>query len=458
MGRVITAASAALALTAPGQTAAMSVFVDPLIDSLGLSRTAVSTAYMFGSLSGALLMPFLGRLIDRFGPRRIMAGIGVCFGLVLLAASAVTGIVGLTAAFIGVRVGGQGALNLVATTTVAVYVHHRRGFAMGVTSAVGTAGISLAPVLLEHLIGRFGWREVWALEGLAVLVLVLLAALLALPRTPASTAAPDAENRAAPEEDDTETAPPGQQRPLVDWTLGEAIRTGMFWVVALGVGVCSLISTALNFHQVSLLGERGLSAAEAAATFVPQTLAGLAASFLLGWLADHVADRVLITAMMVVMAAATAGAGWVHPGWTAVAYGMALGICNNGLRTLEAVAFPRCFGLRHIGAIRGVVHSVTVGASAFGPVMLATGRSWTVSYQPVLLALCLLPLAVVIAAVIVTPPPPESIPRSNRSRTRATCSRSGAPVRWARKPVLSGGSSGSSSETRDPEPSSARHR
>ncbi|MDR7304266.1 MFS transporter [Haloactinomyces albus] len=179
----------------------------------------------------------------------------------------------------------------------------------------------------------------------------------------------------------------------------------MFWVVACGVGVCSLVSTALNFHQVSLLGERGLTAAEAAATFIPQTLAGLAASFLLGWLADHVADRVLIIATMIVLAAATAGAGWVHPGWTAAVYGLALGVCNNGVRTLEAVAFPRCFGLRHLGAIRGVVHSVTVGASAFGPVILALGRSWTVSYRPVLLALCLLPVAVVVAATVISPPP-----------------------------------------------------
>ncbi|MDR7304265.1 MFS transporter [Haloactinomyces albus] len=186
--RVITSASVALALTAPGQTAAMSVFVDPLIETLGLPRTTVSAAYMVGSLSGAVVMPFLGRLIDRFGPRRVMGAIGVCFGLILLAASAVTELVGLTAAFIGIRVGGQGALNLVATTAVAVYVHHRRGFAMGVTSAIGTAGISLAPVLLESLITDLGWREVWALEGVAVLVLVGLAALFVLPRKP--TAAP----------------------------------------------------------------------------------------------------------------------------------------------------------------------------------------------------------------------------------------------------------------------------
>ncbi|MFC7344760.1 MFS transporter [Saccharopolyspora griseoalba] len=390
-------ASVALALTAPGQTAAMSVFIDPLIRELGISRTVVSTAYMFGSLSGALVMPFLGRLIDRHGPRRVMIAIGACFGAILIVASGVTEVFGLTAAFIGLRVGGQGALNLVATTTVAIYVHRRRGFAIGLSSAIGTAGISLAPVLLERLIVELGWREVWVLEGVVVLALVVPLALFLLPKVP-----PDPPREPAPELGGKRAA----QLPEVDWTLREALRTGMFWTVAGGVGACSLVGTALTFHLVSLLGERGLSPAEAAATFIPQTLAGLIASFALGWAADHIGDRLLIISTMVVLAGATLGAGWLHPGWTTVAYGLALGTCMNGVRTLEAVAFPRCFGLRHLGSIRGAVHSMTVGASSLGPLALALGRSMADSYRPALLVLCLLPAAVMLAGAIVEHPPP----------------------------------------------------
>ncbi|GAA2364097.1 MFS transporter [Saccharopolyspora halophila] len=395
--RVVIAASIALALTAPGQTAAMSVFIDPLIRDLGISRTVVSTAYMCGSLAGAVLMPFLGRLIDRYGPRRVMIAVGACFAAVLVVSATVTELFGLTAAFIGLRVGGQGALNLVATTTVAIYVHRRRGFAIGLSSAIGTAGISLAPVLLERLIADLGWRDVWVIEGVVVLCLVVPAALFLLPRTPP----------APPREPADEVAPKhAAGLPEVDWTLREALRTGMFWTVAGGVGACSLVGTALTFHLVSLLGERGLSPAEAAATFVPQTLAGLVASFALGWAADHIGDRSLIIGTMLVLAAATAGAGWVQPGWTAVAYRLALGTCMNGVRTLEAVAFPRCFGLKHLGSIRGTVHSMTVGASSLGPLALAVGRSMADGYRPALLALCLLPALVVLAGLIVRHPPP----------------------------------------------------
>lgn len=400
--RVVTAASVALALTAPGQTAAVSVFVDPLIADLGVSRSAVSTAYLLGTLSGVAVMPLLGRLIDRFGPRYLMAVVAAGFGAILVAASAVGEIVGLTAAFVGIRMGGQGALNLVATTTVACYVYRRRGLAVGLVSALGASGISLAPIALERLVAHWGWRAVWVAEGCAVCALVIPAALIVLPR----------HRPPRPDHLGGGADPARDALPAVDATVGQAMRSGMFWVVTSGVGVSALITTGLNFQQLSLLGESGLSPTQAAATFLPQTVAGLLAAFTLGWLADRHSDRILIISMMVVLAAGTLGAGWLTPGLTAILYGMALGACSNGIRTVEAVAFPRCFGVAHLGAIRGVVHAVTVGASAFGPVALAVGRDHATSYRPVLLALTVLPVAVIVAAALVHTPPPPLAPRS----------------------------------------------
>ncbi|MCX4393221.1 MULTISPECIES: MFS transporter [Streptomyces] len=401
MVRIVTITSIAFGLTAPGQTTAVSAFVDPLIQDLGVSRSAVSTAYLIGSVSGAFVMPFLGRLIDRFGPRALMAGVALCFGGVLIASSLIAGVPSLTMAFIGMRVGGQGALSLVATTAVAIYIERRRGLAMGLTSAVGTAIISLTPLALERMIQYQGWRTALVLEGLAVLLLVVPAALFLPPRPQSGTNSSEAEG-AAPAGEEVEAK--ADEAELTDLTLRQALHTGVFWVVALGVGVCSLIGTGLNFQQVSLLGERGLSATEAAATFLPQMVAGLAATLALGWLADRVSDRFLIISVMLILAALTAGAGWVQPGISVLGYSLALGAVGHGVRTLEAVVFPRCFGVRHLGAIRGVVHSVTVGASAFGPLALAYGRGLASSYRPVLLVLTVFPLAVALATVFVRTP------------------------------------------------------
>lgn len=76
-----------MAMTAPGQTTGVSVFIDPLIADLGISRTQVSTAYLTGTLVGACAMPFVGRAIDRYGPRRVIALIGAAFGAILIGLS-----------------------------------------------------------------------------------------------------------------------------------------------------------------------------------------------------------------------------------------------------------------------------------------------------------------------------------------------------------------------------------
>lgn len=400
--RVITSASVALAMTAPGQTAGISVFVDPLITSLHVSRSSVATAYLIGSLAGAVVMPLLGKVLDRFGRRRAMTAIGCCFGSILLAAGTATEIVGLTVAFVGIRIGGQGALSLVATTAVAVYVQQRKGFATGVVSAIGTSAISLAPLVLERLIGELGWRTAWQLEGCAVLALAVPAAVLVLPRRVRAdgdvTASVGTVEAGSPALGATSASSVSEGLNPADRTLRRVSRTAVFWVVISGAGVCSLVTTALTFHQVSLLGERGLDVAEAAANFIPQMVAGLVASFLVGWLSDHISDRALIIAIMAILALTTISAAWVRPGWTAIGYGLTLGACTGGVRTLKAVVFIDRFGPHHLGALRGVVHSVIIGGSALGVLVLALGRAGFDSYQCALAVLSSVPLLVIAAA------------------------------------------------------------
>jgi hypothetical protein len=47
-------------LTAPGETAAVSAFIEPMLGDLGVSRTALSTAYRVGTLTGAAATPAVG--------------------------------------------------------------------------------------------------------------------------------------------------------------------------------------------------------------------------------------------------------------------------------------------------------------------------------------------------------------------------------------------------------------
>lgn len=387
--RIVTYASIVMAMTAPGQTAGVSPFIDPMMADLGLSRSQVSTAYLIGTLTGAAALPLVGRLVDRYGSRAAMAVIGLVFGAVLIGLSVASSIVGLTAGFVGIRLAGQGALGLTAVTVVAHWFDRRRGTALGIVSAFGSAGISLAPIIIERLIAFHGWRTVWLIEGLAVWAIVIPIALLAIRNRPADLG----------QHVDGQPAGTADHQSMPGATRATALRTPYFWVLAAGVSASGLLATAVMFHQVSLLGARGLTPAQAAAVFLPMTAAGFAATLAVGYLIDRLGQpRVLIASAMGLLGVALAWAVWTTPGWSAWVYGALIGASSNAVRAVEAALTPRLFGTTHLGSIRGIVTALSVGSTAAGPLIFALAYDTTGSYTTILLASLALPLAVAIAA------------------------------------------------------------
>ena len=392
--RIVVFAAIALALTGPGQTYGVSVFVDPMIEDLGISRTQMTTAYLIGTLVGALALPWIGQAIDRFGVRRTMAIIGALFGGLLIGMSLVSNIVGLTAGFIGIRMMGQGALNLTATTAVALWFTRKRGLAMGIVAAAGGVGMTLIPLLSERLIVDIGWRNTWLVEGLAVWVIVLPIALLGIRNRPSDVGQ-------HVDGDSATDAPPAE---VWGVTRKEALRSSFFWLVTVAVATISTITTAVVFHQIDLLGSRGLTPTEAAANFLLQTVATLIATLGIGALADRVSPRIVLITSMAMMAGGLLLATAVTPGLLAIAFGMLIGAAGGAMRVVEATELPRYFGTLHIGAIRGVVTSVGIAGAAVGPVLFSLGHDVTGNYTAVLLASVALPVLVAFGALLVRLP------------------------------------------------------
>lgn len=385
---VIAAGGVLSVMSAPGQTAGLSVFTDPLIRELGISRTEVSTSYLIGTLLGACVLPLTGRALDRWGVRRMTIIIGIAFAVFLAALSFVAGIVGLTAGFVGVRMAGQGALSLAATTLVARSITNRRGLALGIASGIGSGGISLVPVFVETLIAGTDIHIAWRVEAIAVAAVVISIGFL-LPRR---TAAPKS----------TRSADATGDGPV--WTLREAASTGMFWIIAAGLAVSGMLSTALAFHQVAVLGEQGLTAAEAAANFLPQTVTGIAATLITGALSDRVPPKFGVTIAMTTLTGALLLLPVVHPGWPAVLYGLVLGAAGGALRGIEAVAYVRYYGTANIGVIRGVATGTNLASTAFGPLLLALGHDVAGNYTTPVLLFAVLPAVVAVVSVFARAP------------------------------------------------------
>jgi len=391
-------ASVAAVMTAPGQTAAVSVFTDPLIAALQISRTQLSASYLIGTLLGAAAMPWVGRALDRYGVRPLMIGVGLLFGAVLVGLGFATSLFTLTAGFVGIRMCGQGALGLVATTLVAVHVSTRRGMMLGVTAGVGSAGVSMAPLVLERLVSQLGIQTMWIIEGLAVWSLVVPIGIVGLRRLPR----PDRTRTEIPMGTDCSAEPDAVG---ARWTARTAVRTAMFWAIAAGLATSGMVTTGLNFHQIALLGERGLTATEAAANFIPQTVAALIGTLLIGASADIVAPKFGLALAMVALSVALLTTAVITPGATALGYGLVLGLSGGAIRSIEAAAFAHYFGTSHIGAIRGIATTISVGSTAFGPLAVVLGHDIVGTYGTTMAMLAPIPLAVAVFALVAPAPP-----------------------------------------------------
>jgi MFS family permease len=400
--RVAVLATITAVMTGPGQTVAVSVFVDPMIEALGLTRSELSTAYLVGTLLGAIALLPVGRRIDRFGARKAMTFIGVAFGFGLLVMSGVQGFVTLVVGFTLIRWLGQGSLSLVSTLAITPWFERRRGFVFGLTTTSTAVLMSFTPILFGAAIGLFDWRVAWVIAALAVWLIVVPIARFGIIDRPSDVGQyPDGDPAPHPSAEPPPEATSNTRR--------EALRQSRFWLLSLVIAATSMLITALNFHQISILGDQGLTVTEAAAMFLPQVVGALIAGLVMGVLADRVPARFLLFSTMALLTLSLVLASRLSPGPMILVYAISLGATSGAGRPLVATVLPRWFGLAHIGSIQGVAALVAVAASSVGPVALSLASDAFDGYGPAALLLIGIPVVIGLAALTIREPELERL-------------------------------------------------
>ena len=370
--RILALATIAMGLTGPGQTIGVSVFIDHFADDLDLSKNAISAGYAIGTLCGSLTLPTVGRWIDRYGVRRAMTVIATLFAAGLTYMSGVQGIVTLTIGFFFIRMLGQGSLSLVSSVTISRWFERRRGFALGIAMTISSALMASVPVALSFTIDEVGWRTAWLVaSGTVAMVVIPLAWFGIVDRPAAIGQYPDGE---PPEDIDAPTEEWGVERAV-------AIRTRAFWILALATSLASMLVTALNFHQISLLGESGFTETEAAIMFLPQVLGTSVGSPGMGLALDRLGTRYAPAVTLVMLTGSLLLAGFVSSTTGVIVYAVWLGLQSGMVRTLGAALLPAWFGTRHLGAIQGAMSFIGVLASAAGPIAFSLTESATDSFR-----------------------------------------------------------------------------
>jgi hypothetical protein len=387
------------ALSSPGQSFAISLYLEHLMADLGISRLHVSTLYAVATLLAAACLPFIGGVADRVSGRRFLAPVVALLGVTILFLGTVQSVAALGVAFFALRLLGQGAIGLGTLTVTVRWFRRYRGRSLAIVSLGYAFGELVFPGVIYALIGAAGWRgSLLVIGGVYVLLFTPLVGLLLRERTAGETV-------------DGEPRPPharyggAHEDGEVSLTLRETLRTGTFWGLLACVAVPPMVVTAVVIHQVAIFTDQGWGAGWVPPAFMAFALASVAMTYATGLALERIPSRFGITLAMSLAVLALSSVWLPLPAaGGALLYGGLLGLSSGAITASNSIVWPEYFGIDALGAIKGVVNGVRNGATAVGPPLAALLVTAEGSFGPALWVFAALSAAAGVAAMAMRPP------------------------------------------------------
>ncbi|MBT7667068.1 MAG: MFS transporter, partial [Rhodospirillaceae bacterium] len=181
---IVAVAALGIFVSGPGQSHTFSVFLVHIQADLNISATSLSSAYAFATLIAAFGLPYMGRLVDRLGPRRMLVVVTLLLGLACIAFGAAAGFLWLAVGFAALRFLGQGSLMLNCSNLISHWFDRRRGFALSLMALGFSVSMAVHPPLSQWLIDMVGWRQAWFWLGASTWILLLPPVLFLLHNKP----------------------------------------------------------------------------------------------------------------------------------------------------------------------------------------------------------------------------------------------------------------------------------
>jgi MFS family permease len=146
-------------------------------------------------------------------------------------------------------------------------------------------------------------------------------------------------------------------------------------VFGIASAVYGLIASGIALFNESILAERGFDATTYYRSLVIVALTSLVGNFLGGWIASKWKMNRLLTLAMVLLAGSLAALPHVSTQTHVAIYAAVMGLAGGFVIVIFFSFWSAAYGRKHLGKIQGAAQSLTVIASALGPLVLAeTGQ------------------------------------------------------------------------------------
>jgi MFS family permease len=351
-----------------------SVFLKAVSQDFHVGRGAVSFAFTIHNLCAAAISPFVGRLIDRFGIRRVVLPSALLAGLVIISAKRIGSSLSQYYLFyLALGCIGLGAGVVPYSAVISRWFDRHRGLALGLMSFGSGTAAMLYPPVAQRLIALYGWRSAYAIFGTAILVIPFVVLWLFLKEDPRQMGL--FSDGIVPSHPQATT-----DRKLSGLVWSQIWTTCTFWLLVCAFFLAGASVHACVLHLAAMLSDRGASAQAAANTTSIIGVALLVGRTGSGYFLDRFfAPRVcavLFGQSALGVALLASGAS----GTLGTVAGFMVGLAFGA--EVEVIAFlvSRYFGLRSFGLVYGVGFSSFVLAGAAGTYIMGAGFDRTRSY------------------------------------------------------------------------------
>jgi MFS family permease len=380
-GWVIVATTFLIALVTVGGRSAFGVFVVPMSEEFGWSRSTISLAAALGFLVNGLSQPFVGRLFDTLGGRKVLLASLATFGVTTVLLATTFHILFLILVFgVIMSIAWSGTSLTTTSALLSRWFQRQRATVLSLSTAGASAGGLLLVPLAMAVLQRTDWRMTWVALGVLVLVVALPLAVFFLRDDPTDLGLlPDGEQLSVDGRQGNPTRAAAGPLEANSWRV--ALRSWPFWQLSGAYGVCGFTTAILTTHFIPYAIDRGFTPSTAATVLGVMNGLNVVGVIVMGMLADRCGRKNLLALVYAARGGAYALLLLAPDPWGLWGFAAIAGFSYWATAPLTTSLTADVYGLKTLGTLSGItflIHQVGGAASIqFAGLMRDMAGSYT---------------------------------------------------------------------------------
>lgn len=348
--------------TGPGQFAfgALGLFMLPLNQEFGWSRTEISLALTCFTVALTFSIPFIGKLVDQYGSRKVLIPSFIVFAILLALIPILADRLWiLYLLFILIGSLGAGSNSLPYLRTISAWFDRRRALALGIAMGGSGMGYVYVPPAVQYMIDTHGWRSAYFMLA-AVTLLVAVPLVYFVLREKPTIASNEGVNELG-----TNSL---SAAPVAHISLSVVLKQRLLWQLFLIFCLLSFTLYGVMSHLVPMLNDRGMSARSAALVMSTLGVALVVSRVVIGYVMDRIFAPYVAVACFLLSAIGVTLLASGAIGSLAFFAAVCIGISMGAEIDMLAYLTGRYFGVANFGQVYGILFTSFLIGTSIGPV------------------------------------------------------------------------------------------